>query len=1109
MSAVTEIDTYAALVSEVALTFEGLGLFRLEFERLEGKVCEITGDSFGDFVEMTDNCRVTLHDGFPLVNVVKVKTSAQRHDVAVEEAATVATSAPMLATAVVDSSKDNVVHSAMHDMPHITSVTDTAEADEARPSSPPPPLMRAEEAPPAQAADTNVSSAPVSQAPPPLPLPPSPAVGSLEIVVSSAKGLADRDGIGMGLSDPYAVIELEGFKAQETAVIDGSCAPVWDYVAAYDLPSGAKDLLLKLTVLDSDPVGSDHLGSCEVVVSKQLQEKALGKEVKISSQLKDAEGKTGAGVILVKINALPAAPEPGPAPKAKGSSAPQPIPEGFVCPDIMEVTVMKAIDLIDMDGLGESDPYVSVEMAGQRTATTPVMDGTLRPVWDYQVTYELEGKSNHIMKLTVFDADPVGADFLGYAEVEVTPCLLAKAMAKPQRLAIHLTPRPGNAEDENWMRENGGENKQGKLFVSISTVSAPGLQQSDPKEKLPSTGPVPDLLSLTIAKATHLASMDTFGSSDPYVVVECPLFPPQQTPVISGSLDPVWGHLMSYDFPVDTTFPVTFKFSLLDSDVKGNDELGMCTLEVTEALLCSAFGKKRQFALNVMREGKKQGKLFVSAGTAHSSTAKEETGPVTGPCPDLMEVTVQRATALIDRDSFGESDPFVSLSIKGFPEYQTPVVDGTLSPEWNYKALYELKGKDAHTLCLTVQDSDPVGADFLGYAELTVTPYMLRRAVKKPQELSVKLGPRAGNASDAEWVKSLDDSKLGRVFLTLSAVPRAPSTKTGPPQWWTIHIVKATGLVNADMLGTSDPFVLMQIEGQQDQQSGVADGTTEPTWGEEFACEMCFGETVNFTVFDEDTAGKDFLGHGTVLITEKLLAAGEKGEKITMNLKPRNGNKKDAKLAKKHDGNLGQLHITVSPSMHAAREVKQKAATKAAKPTPKPTPTPTPTPTPKPAPKPAAEKPVDPPTPPKNETADMKDLPPLRDAEAEALKLLLEINPMARSQAASFVGKEWKSWSWQQRLVVARQVELGITPDTNFLVSPMRSSYKATLSDPAYSTQVVDEEERSLEARFERLWGNGTKPRPPSPSHIETIIAERKRQALRDLEEERLARKAM
>lgn len=73
----------------------------------------------------------------------------------------------------------------------------------------------------------------------------------------------------------------------------------------------------------------------------------------------------------------------------------------------------------------------------------------------------------------------------------------------------------------------------------------------------------------------------------------------------------------------------------------------------------------------------------------------------------------------------------------------------------------------------------------------------------------------------------------------------------------TVHCVEARDLKPLDMDGTSDPYVIVQIENQRIETS-FKKGTLNPVWNESFTFDIHHGRDKLFIeVMDKDTFGED------------------------------------------------------------------------------------------------------------------------------------------------------------------------------------------------------------------------------------------------------------
>lgn len=73
----------------------------------------------------------------------------------------------------------------------------------------------------------------------------------------------------------------------------------------------------------------------------------------------------------------------------------------------------------------------------------------------------------------------------------------------------------------------------------------------------------------------------------------------------------------------------------------------------------------------------------------------------------------------------------------------------------------------------------------------------------------------------------------------------------------TVHVVEARDLKPMDMDGTSDPYVVLEIEDQR-IETNYKKSTLAPVWNESFTFDIMHGkEPLKITVMDKDTFGND------------------------------------------------------------------------------------------------------------------------------------------------------------------------------------------------------------------------------------------------------------
>jgi Ca2+-dependent lipid-binding protein len=94
-----------------------------------------------------------------------------------------------------------------------------------------------------------------------------------------------------------------------------------------------------------------------------------------------------------------------------------------------------------------------------------------------------------------------------------------------------------------------------------------------------------------------------------------------------------------------------------------------------------------------------------------------------------------------------------------------------------------------------------------------------------------------------------------------------------------VTIVKATNLRDHDVIGLSDPYVVVEMGGRK-YKTRTCDNTLNPVWDEEFAFMVADDNAaqITFRIFDEDIMGDDPMGWAKCSVSN--LYRGEKTEKV-------------------------------------------------------------------------------------------------------------------------------------------------------------------------------------------------------------------------------------
>merc|ERR1712106_1238490 len=128
--------------------------------------------------------------------------------------------------------------------------------------------------------------------------------------------------------------------------------------------------------------------------------------------------------------------------------------------------------------------------------------------------------------------------------------------------------------------------------------------------------------------------------------------------------------------------------------------------------------------------------------------------------PGVLEITVQKASELVNKDMIGKSDPYVKIKFKD-QEFKSRKVRNTLEPEWNFSANLIVTSSDENSdIVVEVYDDDFGKENFIGSYKCS-----LKHAIKETDKPAV-------------WC-NLVGCKSGKIFFsTIYSSDEEPATKS-------------------------------------------------------------------------------------------------------------------------------------------------------------------------------------------------------------------------------------------------------------------------------------------------------------------------------------------
>ncbi|XP_044030306.1 multiple C2 and transmembrane domain-containing protein 1 isoform X6 [Siniperca chuatsi] len=386
-------------------------------------------------------------------------------------------------------------------------------------------------------------------------------------------------------------------------------------------------------------------------------------------------------------------------------------------------------------------------------------------------------------------------------------------------------------------------------------------------------------LEIELKRGHNLAVRDRGGSSDPYVKFKLAGKEVFRSKIIHKNLNPVWDEkttlimdslseplyvkVFDYDFGLQDDFmgsaflylesleqqrtiPVTLA---LKDPHHPDQDLGSLELAVTLTPKDSPIEERRDSMQQSMRLSELHRKSQLWRG--------------------IVSIALIEGRNLIPMDPNGLSDPYVKFRL-GHQKYRSKTVPKTLSPQWREQFDLHLYEETGGVLDITVWDRDTGRRDdFIGRCQLNLSTLAKEQThhLELPLEesrgyvvLLVTLTASAHVSIADLSVTPLDDPQERRQILKRYGVLKSFSNfrDVGIVQ---VKVMRAEGLMAADVTGKSDPFCVLELNNDRLQTHTVYKNLN-PDWSKVFTFNVKdIHSVLEVTVFDEDRdRSADFLG---------------------------------------------------------------------------------------------------------------------------------------------------------------------------------------------------------------------------------------------------------
>ncbi|KAG1971425.1 multiple C2 and transmembrane domain-containing protein [Pimephales promelas] len=422
-----------------------------------------------------------------------------------------------------------------------------------------------------------------------------------------------------------------------------------------------------------------------------------------------------------------------------------------------------------------------------------------------------------------------------------------------------------------------GNEEEVKKSVGVNAAGNGGIQTLMPISAMYQ-------LDIVLKRGNNLAIRDRGGTSDPYVKFKIAGKEVFRSKIIHKNLNPVWDErvclivdnlqeplyikVFDYDFGLQDDFmgsaylyleslehlrPLDVRLDLQDPHCPDQD-LGSLELAVT---LFPRSTEDRE-ALRQAQQQLQQQYLRLSDLHGKSQLWK-----------GIVSIRLIEGRNLIPMDQNGFSDPYVKFKL-GSQKYKSKTIPKTLNPQWMEQFDLNLFDEEGGVLDISVWDKD-IGMrdDFIGQCQLDLSKLSREKTHKLELDLEEDKGTLvllvtltatvAISISDLS-VNLLDDpherQQVLKRFCSLRSFFKLKDV--GIVQ---VKILRAEGLMAADVTGKSDPFCIAELCNDRLQTHTVYK-TLNPEWNKVFTFNVKdIHSVLEITVYDEDRdRSADFLG---------------------------------------------------------------------------------------------------------------------------------------------------------------------------------------------------------------------------------------------------------
>ncbi|XP_030622951.1 multiple C2 and transmembrane domain-containing protein 1 [Chanos chanos] len=400
-------------------------------------------------------------------------------------------------------------------------------------------------------------------------------------------------------------------------------------------------------------------------------------------------------------------------------------------------------------------------------------------------------------------------------------------------------------------------------------------------------------LDIVLKRGSNLAIRDRVGTSDPYVKFKIAGKEVFRSKIVYRNLNPVWDERVSllvdslqeplyvkvfdYDFGLQDDFMGSAYLHLeslehhrmldvvlnLEDPQHPEQDLGSLDLSVT---LSPKDGENRDATMLLRRNWKRSSKVMnFRTQSLRLSDLHRKSLLWRG----IVSISLIEGRDLSPMDENGFSDPYVKFRL-GHQKYKSKTMSKTLNPQWREQFDLHLYEEEGGVIYISVWDRD-VGRrdDFIGRCQLDLSTLAKEQTHKVELELEENKGKlvllvtltatTAVSISDLSVTPFDDPCERQQILQRYNLLRSLRSLKdVGMVQ---IKVLRAEGLMAADVTGKSDPFCVIELVNDRLQTHTVYK-TLNPEWNKVFTFNVKdIHAVLEVSVYDEDKCRSvDFLG---------------------------------------------------------------------------------------------------------------------------------------------------------------------------------------------------------------------------------------------------------